>query len=225
MSDERVRELERRWKETGTVEDESAYLLERLRIGDLPQEMLNLAAYCGHPAALNAIKEDITIAISQCEIWVAGLTHWNKSITFRAAIAAILHVIDYYPDNLTPKKLLNVAIAKFKKSKKVAIKKLLRASIAMDSISSVSEFSNKDCTRTYISQAVAFAVLSILLTTKRHVSDREIKKTAIDAIIKVVDAERVYNEIDNGFITIREAISKSLIPWALGYSDPLSELG
>ena len=31
MSDAKLRELERRWKETGTVEDEAAYPLERVR--------------------------------------------------------------------------------------------------------------------------------------------------------------------------------------------------
>jgi hypothetical protein len=35
MSDERLRELERRWKETGSVEDEAKYLAERVRVGDL----------------------------------------------------------------------------------------------------------------------------------------------------------------------------------------------
>jgi hypothetical protein len=54
MTDERLRELERRWKESGSVEDEAAYLLERVRVGDLDQERLQLAAYCGHSAAAHA---------------------------------------------------------------------------------------------------------------------------------------------------------------------------
>jgi hypothetical protein len=33
MSDTKLRDLERRSKETGTVEDEAAYLLERVRVG------------------------------------------------------------------------------------------------------------------------------------------------------------------------------------------------
>lgn len=35
MSDERLRELERRWKETGAVEDEAAWLVERIRVGEI----------------------------------------------------------------------------------------------------------------------------------------------------------------------------------------------
>ena len=52
MSDQKLRELERHWRETGSVEDEAAYLRERVRVGDLTQERLELAAYCGHEGAM-----------------------------------------------------------------------------------------------------------------------------------------------------------------------------
>lgn len=58
MSDERVRELERRWRESGTVEDEAAYLRERVRVGDLSQERLELAALVGHKAAVDVVGEE-----------------------------------------------------------------------------------------------------------------------------------------------------------------------
>lgn len=51
MSDQRLRDLERRWREGGSVEDEAAYLRERVRVGDLTHERLELAAYCGRAAA------------------------------------------------------------------------------------------------------------------------------------------------------------------------------
>lgn len=51
VSDERLRELERCWQETGTVEDEAAFLSERIRVGSLDQRRLELAAYCGHEAS------------------------------------------------------------------------------------------------------------------------------------------------------------------------------
>jgi hypothetical protein len=55
MSDQRLRDLERRWRETGTVEDEAAYLLERVRAGDLSRERLEIAAYLGHEGAAMAL--------------------------------------------------------------------------------------------------------------------------------------------------------------------------
>jgi hypothetical protein len=43
MSDEQLRALERRWKETGAAQDEAALLLERVRVGDLEQARLESA--------------------------------------------------------------------------------------------------------------------------------------------------------------------------------------
>lgn len=51
MTDTRLRQLERRWKETGSVRDEADYLLERVRVGDLDRNRLDLAAYLGHEAS------------------------------------------------------------------------------------------------------------------------------------------------------------------------------
>lgn len=51
MGDERLRALERRWRESGSTEDEAAWLAERLRTGSLLPDRLRLAAHCGHPAA------------------------------------------------------------------------------------------------------------------------------------------------------------------------------
>jgi len=58
VTDSKLRELERRWKEIGSVEDEARYLLERVRVGDLEREKLELAAYCGHEAAALALTPD-----------------------------------------------------------------------------------------------------------------------------------------------------------------------
>lgn len=55
MSDARLRELERRWRETQALADEAAYLQERRRVGELSQDHLELAALCGHDAAQLAL--------------------------------------------------------------------------------------------------------------------------------------------------------------------------
>lgn len=49
--DERLRDLERRWRASGAIDDEAAWLGERLRTGDLAPERARLAAWLGHPAA------------------------------------------------------------------------------------------------------------------------------------------------------------------------------
>ena len=48
MSDERLRTLERRWRETERSEDERAWLLERVRTGELSRDAFVLARLLGH---------------------------------------------------------------------------------------------------------------------------------------------------------------------------------
>ncbi len=61
MSDEHLRALERAWKESGSAEHEAAYLLERIRVGDLEQERLELAAILGHRTARLASARDWSV--------------------------------------------------------------------------------------------------------------------------------------------------------------------
>lgn len=71
MSDTQLRALERRWRETGAVEDEAAYLLERVRAGDLEPIKLEHAAYCGHEASLKALGQGLEeLELAQ---WLAGV--------------------------------------------------------------------------------------------------------------------------------------------------------
>lgn len=51
MGDATRRDLERRWRETGARDDGVRFLRERVRGGDLSQERLELAAYCGDEVA------------------------------------------------------------------------------------------------------------------------------------------------------------------------------
>ena len=61
MSDQHLRELERRWQETGALEDEVALFVERVRVGELTERWLWIAAHFGSDAASVAIgKPDLT---------------------------------------------------------------------------------------------------------------------------------------------------------------------
>ena len=57
--DTRLRELERRFQATGSVEDEAAWITERLRVGELARDRVELAAYCGHEAACVVLGEEV----------------------------------------------------------------------------------------------------------------------------------------------------------------------
>jgi hypothetical protein len=52
VGDRDLRALERRFRETGTVSDEAAWLRGRLRAGELTRQQLELAGWLSHPAAV-----------------------------------------------------------------------------------------------------------------------------------------------------------------------------
>ncbi|MGE0708615.1 MAG: hypothetical protein AB7N76_12655 [Planctomycetota bacterium] len=51
MTDSHLRELERRFRASGSVDDEVAWLRARVQAGDLRESRLKLAAICGHAAS------------------------------------------------------------------------------------------------------------------------------------------------------------------------------
>ena len=86
MSDERLRQLERRWLETGTVQDETAFLLERVRVGDLAPNRLELAAHCGLPAARLALNLTVATLGRDVQGWLSGLRTHEKVVLVLAAV-------------------------------------------------------------------------------------------------------------------------------------------
>ena len=115
MSDQRARDLEREWKQTGTVEAEAGYLLERVRAGELPRERLELAAYCGNEAACVATRSAAPPYTLDPRIWIMGLARGRTVVAWRAALAVLAaaphaadRVLDLGVDSPTPEELIRV---------------------------------------------------------------------------------------------------------------------
>ncbi len=87
MSDQWLRELERAWKESGSVEDEAVYLAERVRVGDLRADLFKLAAYLGHEPAVRTCAETDPCP-HDLRSWVTGLAAWGRYTCTLAALAA-----------------------------------------------------------------------------------------------------------------------------------------
>ena len=81
-----------RWRETGTDEDEAAYLCERVRVGDLTFDRLRLAAYVGgRPGpglAVTAMGSE-TPKVGVVGLWVRELHAWGFEPPLRAGMAAL----------------------------------------------------------------------------------------------------------------------------------------
>lgn len=93
MSDARMRELERRWREGGDDDDRAAWLAERLRAGALEPARAELAAWVGDPAARLALgqpplpplgpgapagTEWLSWGLHELEKWARGLEPWAE---------------------------------------------------------------------------------------------------------------------------------------------------
>lgn len=89
MIDEDVHELERRWRETGAVDDEAAWLRARVRTGALSHDCLRLAVWLGHPAAAAALADELEVP-SELDEWVRGLEMWHPELVIIALAAAAL---------------------------------------------------------------------------------------------------------------------------------------
>ena len=72
MADEHQRELERQVA-SGDFEAEAKLLLERVRSGELTEERLRLAAYCGHGAAKAVVEIEVPKGLVD---WAIGFDRW-----------------------------------------------------------------------------------------------------------------------------------------------------
>jgi hypothetical protein len=124
VSDERLRDLERRWKETGAVDDEAAWLKERVRVGDLSQVGLVVAAHLGHSGALVATgtkRADLDFSRDEedeegnrrlLQPWATALLHTSPQGARRALIAgayASLPFFETWLDSDLPRRAVEAA--------------------------------------------------------------------------------------------------------------------
>lgn len=92
MVDASLRELERRFRVTGRIEDEVAWLLARVRAGSLEPSRLELAAYCGHAASL-VVRPGAAQGGPAFDPWSRGLERWGREPCVRAACVAARHAL------------------------------------------------------------------------------------------------------------------------------------
>jgi hypothetical protein len=210
MSDERLRALERRWRETGTVQDEAAYLLERVRVGDLRESRLELAAHVGHQAAGMAIgkgtsgprrgpRGDWTLLEDSEEIeWYRKADQLGGDEALLRVVAAVFNRSQNAHDRPhSPQSLLFVQLEN------------ATLSLAMQDflVMGMHRTSDWGMTRTIAGWLEDWGV-------GRH-----------SAPLRTIVAYGLLGSMirpDAG-ITAQEAVREELAPWLLGYSDPVRE--
>lgn len=141
MSDERLRQAERLFQETGSVEDEARYLLERVRAGSLNRERLELAAYCGHEASKLAVggQEPEIAAGGGWEAQRDQATAWLLAVPrpFSRRVALICARLvspaweEFFPESpVSPASVLHLADALLDGTDAAAVEERLQREIA-----------------------------------------------------------------------------------------------
>lgn len=122
MTDARLRELERHFKESGSAEDEAAWLRERLRTGDLDPQRLELAARIGHRAAKRVepsyegpppiprpLRSKIDFARSWAEPLEEAAVEVRRRATLATARASLQQLVAFNPADPRPSRAFEAA--------------------------------------------------------------------------------------------------------------------
>jgi len=218
MPDSRLRELERKWKESGSVEDEVAYLIEKARVGEIDATMLWLAADFGYDAACTASERAPLSRELPFDEWIARLQEYGTDALLRAAIAVTEHTSHFFADQYSASinPLINVIhVTKIclllpnDSNRAMASEGISRAQAASTSFE--------------INDDAQLAVWATMEIVSAVYSQEPLfrQRNAIFALNYCV----IQDSIPGG-ITQEAALSiiaQSLTPWALGYSDPIRE--
>lgn len=206
MADQRLRELERRWKETGADDDAAALILERARTGTVNPDRLMLAAMCGDPVALIA---------------VGSREEWRALPAFAAQLAG-----------LGGREGVVRALAAV--SRGIARRLLPRdrpeADAHVDTIRAIEAWAvQPDPRRRAIVVRTQGRIAAILGRSRLLVAVDRVLDHAVRALVTANETELVLHareglragwEDEEGE-RARAALRLDLVPWALGAADPL----
>lgn len=201
MTDARLRQLERRWRESGAERDHARYLVERLRTGELSLERARLAAHLGEPAAREALGLDDEPADPGGQrAWAVALGSWRGQVAARAALAAARLVLPVFDRGLNPDPRPRRAL----RAAELCVVcpcdgHTARAAAAGEHAEAVAH------------DDAGTAVWEAVRATLGPASE---VLGALEAA--VVAAGRV-----TSVVAVRAAIREALVPWALGYGDPV----
>ena len=208
MTDSHLRELERRFRASASVEDEAAWLRARVQAGELSQERLELAAYLGHPAAgAPPGNPDLTwTPENQAPTWrwAEGLARWGVEAQTRAAVAATRQALRFWEagDPLDYRPHVAVELAERWILTPEAANLDAQLAQAHESADALSE-SPSAGSRGKVAWAAACCALCPFDTSHACCE-------AVYAADEVVDG-------------VPTRVRDELVPWALGYSDPVRE--
>ncbi len=203
MTDSSLRELERRFRASGSVEDEAAWLRARVQAGELHQSRLEVAAYCGHKAASSVVTVAGPKTVGGL---VSGLAPWASEELWRRVALALLHGAES-------------ACVGPSAPHAALIVQLLEDDVACrceEHWGELASLPNPPYPLDPAGRAVARAA-------RYAASAAKSPGDALEALQQVARAAAGALTESNRVRVLCDMLRTSLIPWALGYGDPVRE--
>lgn len=205
MTDLALRELERRWRASGTDDDRTLWLVARVRAGDLTLDRVRLAAHAGDASARAAA--DAPAPPRGLSDWVAGFERWGAEATARVALAAARSALPQLVRGSNPNpelpRLLAAAEAAVLAGPSAAHPARLRLHIGR-----AEHFATDDAGVSVVEAAQAAHLRAIAA---------EADVVGPWTLLALQHAQRAA-----GAAIVRDAVRAAVAPWALGERDPLA---
>ena len=223
MSDADLRELGRRWRETGSVEDEAAWLRARVQAGELEQSRLELAASLGSCPAAEA--QSSALPVASLRVLLEQISSIGGRVLVRSLMAmgyAVLPVWkEEHPLSEEPVPLLSLTDAWLVGSAPDFCERTsARWEDATNLMLQSGGYASTRADRAY--RLCLHAVSAAAWSCDGDTSPAECairKQECVSAYAEAcVGPDSLLSED-----SARAAIATELVPWLLGYSDPVRD--
>lgn len=203
MVDHRLQALHLRFAESASTEDEAAWLAERLRAGEVSPANLELALFLGSAAARAVLVDPsprTKAPKTGARLFVRKLKPWGGIACLRAAIAATRLFV-----SSADEKRLSIGLRHLHLAEEYALEPSPEIARAISALPEVR-----------LSSPIKWQAAALIGVAARAVAKGStcFEWRAKEAVAEVV--EELKNEKK-----VRAQIVSELLPWALGYRDPV----
>lgn len=232
MADAALRELERRYRESGEEADRARWLAGRVRAGEVSTDRLALAAHAGDAAARLALGPDAPPVVHDLTEWARALAPWGAEARARAALAAARAALPLLLRGSNPNpelpRLLRAAEGFVHGPERSASARLAPPGVepraaAVQAIARAIERADTFAVDEAGQAIVAAAQAALWIPHGDHAPPP--LRESLDAAVAeaLLLAARALGR-DSGPRAVRAALTAALAPWALGEDDPLARL-
>jgi hypothetical protein len=202
VRDRRLQELLQRLAQDASPEDEAAWIAERLRSGDLTHDSLELAAYLGSEPALAVLPAGALgdqAPKRGVRTFVKNLRPWGRSVCLRAAIAATRLLVTERDDRRRSARVKHLHLAE-----------QYAVDPSPELIRELQSLNWRGDAGTAKWRAARLCSVIALQGPEGYFQWR-----AKEAVAEVADELRSVSKV-------RASIVAELLPWCLGYFDPVA---